>query len=382
MKNKKKLIAVLTNNDDDIYCFRKELIEKMQDEGYEILISCPYGDKFELMKNIDFIYDDLIIDRRGMNIIADIKLFFHYIKLFKTYKPDIVLTYTAKPNVYGSLAAKYLKIPYINNVTGLGSVLNKNKVIKTFILKLFKLAYSNANCIMFQNSANMELALNMKMVKGDYKLIPGSGVNLSRYPLQEYPKGGNGKDGEVIVFNYIGRILKDKRVDDYIEAAKRIKEKYKKTEFNMIGFVEPTENYYEKKIAELEKNGIIKYRGSQKDVIPFIKRSHAIIHPSTYGEGMSNVLLENASSGRFIITTDNPGCKETVSDNETGYVYHGKNVNELVEKIERFLSLNNNIREKMGLAGRKKVENEFSREIVTKMYIEIIRRVLNEKNYK
>lgn len=369
----KPLIALITNNDDDVYCFRKELIEGLIEEGYNMLISCPNGPKFELMKDIPYIYDDPIIDRRGTNIIADSKLFLHYRKLFKKYKPAIVLTYTAKPNVYASIAARQLGIPYINNVTGLGSVLNKTGLMRSFIMTLFKIAYRGAACVMFQNSTNMQLALDSNMIKGDYQLIPGSGVDTNRYPLQSYPDGGNGIDGETVVFNYIGRILHDKGVDDYIEAAKRIKKKYPNTEFNMIGFIEPTESHYEKELEELERQGIVKYRGSQKDVKPFIARAHAIIHPSTYGEGMSNVLLENASSGRFIITTDNPGCCETVINGESGYIYHGGDVDGLIKTIEKFLRLDNLLRKSMGLKGRDYIENKFSREIVIKAYKEKIR---------
>lgn len=372
----KPLIALITNNDDDIYCFRKELIEGLIAEGYDMLISCPNGPKFELMNTIQYVYDDPDIDRRGTNVIADSKLFLHYKKLFKKYRPAVVLTYTAKPNVYASVAARQLNIPYINNVTGLGSVLNKSGLMRAFIMTLFKTAYRGAACVMFQNSTNMQLALASGMIKGDYKLIPGSGVDTERYPLQPYPEGGNGVDGETIVFNYIGRILHDKGVDDYIEAAKQIKKKYPNTEFNMIGFIEPTENHYEKELEDLGKQGIVSYRGSQKDVKPFIARSHAIIHPSTYGEGMSNVLLENASSGRFIITTDNPGCKETVIDGKTGFIYRGGNVDELVNKIEDFLVMDNETRKVMGKAGRKYVEENFSRSIVVEAYKEKIKEIL------
>lgn len=372
----KPLIALITNNDDDIYCFRKELIEGLIAEGYDMLISCPNGPKFELMNTIQYVYDDPVIDRRGTNVIADSKLFLHYKKLFKKYRPAVVLTYTAKPNVYASVAARQLNIPYINNVTGLGSVLNKSGLMRAFIMTLFKTAYRGAACVMFQNSTNMQLALASGMIKGDYKLIPGSGVDTERYPLQPYPEGGNGVDGETIVFNYIGRILHDKGVDDYIEAAKQIKKKYPNTEFNMIGFIEPTENHYEKELEDLGKQGIVSYRGSQKDVKPFISRSHAIIHPSTYGEGMSNVLLENASSGRFIITTDNPGCKETVIDGKTGFIYRGGNVDELVNKIEDFLVMDNETRKVMGKAGRKYVEEKFSRSIVVEAYKEKIKEIL------
>ena len=219
-ESKKPLIALLTNNDDDIYCFRKELIEGLIAEGYDMLISCPYGEKFELMKHVNYIYDDPVIDRRGTNVIADLKLYRHYRKLFKTYRPSVVLTYTAKPNVYASVAARQLKIPYINNVTGLGSVLKKGGVMRAFIMWLFKTAYRGAACVMFQNSTNMRLAEEGGMLKGKRMLIPGSGVDTERYPLQPYPDGGNGVEGETVVFNYVGRILHDKGVDDYIEAAK------------------------------------------------------------------------------------------------------------------------------------------------------------------
>ncbi len=373
----KGLIAVLTNNDDDIYCFRKELIEALINEGYEVLISCPYGEKFELLKHIRYEYDNPIIDRRGTNIFADFKLFCHYKKLFKKYRPKVVLTYTAKPNVYASIAARQLKIPYINNVTGFGSVLNKTGLMRKFIMKLFKTAYRGADCIMFQNSTNMKLAVDNGMVKGHYRLIPGSGVAINRYPLQEYPEGGNGREGETVIFNYIGRILKDKGVDDYIAAAKQIKVRYPNVEFNMLGFIEPTELHYEAELEELGKNNTVIYRGSQKDVKPFIARAHATIHPSIYGEGMSNVLLESAASGRPLITTDNPGCQETVNNGQTGFIYHGGDVKELVEKIESFLLMSNEERKEMGERGREKVSKEFSRTIVVEAYLEEIARIIS-----
>lgn len=381
--NKKPLVALLTNNDDDVYCFRFELIEAILNAGYRMLISCPDGPKFEVMetlglkKNETFIYDNPPIDRRGTSVVNDGKLIMHYRKLFKNYNPLVVLTYTAKPNVYASLVAHRLHIPVINNVTGLGSVVNEAGIKKSVIMSLFKIAYRGSTCIMFQNSTNMKLAKKLGWVMGDYKQIPGSGVALDRYPVQEYPNGGNGVDGDPIVFNYIGRILHDKGVDDYIEAAKRIKQKYPKTEFNMIGFIEPSENHYEKELKELGQQNVVIYRGSQKDVKPWIKRAHAIIHPSTYGEGMSNVLLENASSGRLIITTDNPGCQETVNDGISGFIYHGGDVDALVKKIETVVAeMTNNNRKLMGIEGRKKVENEFSREIVIKAYLDEIEKIL------
>lgn len=379
-KNNKKIIALFTNNDDDVYCFRKELIEALIEDGYEMLISCPDGPKFELMKGIPYIYDNPDIDRRGTNPVKDIGLMGHYWRLFKKYRPAVALTYTAKPNVYASIAAHQLGIPVINNLTGLGSVVNETGLMKSFIMYLFKYAYRKSACMMFQNETNMMVAIDQGMVKGKYRLIPGSGVDTERYPLQPYPDGGDGKNGDSVVFNYIGRILHDKGVDDYIEAAKRIKKNYPQTEFNLMGFIEPSEFHYEKDLKELEKQGIVIYRGSQKDVKPFIARAHCTIHPSTYGEGMSNVLLESASSGRFLITTNNPGCQETVEDGKTGYIYKGGDVDALVNTIERFLAMPNDQRKMAGFWGRERMKQLFSRDIVIDVYKEEIKRLVTTAN--
>lgn len=375
----KPVIALITNHDDDVYCFRKELIVGMRKAGFHVLVSCPYGEKLELMRNIRFKHDNVVIDRRGTNPVSDIRLLLHYRRMLCQYRPDVVLTYTSKPNVYASLAAASLGIPYMNNVTGLGSVLGMGKGMQTFILMLFKLAFRKSSCVFFQNEENMKLALKQGLVHGEYQLIPGSGVNTDRFPLQDYPDGGNGIEGETIVFNYIGRVLHDKGVDDYIEAAKRIRKKYPNTEFNIIGFIEPTECHYEEELKSLGEQGIVIYRGQQKDVRPFIERAHAIIHPSTYGEGMSNVLLENASSGRVLITTDNPGCRETVRDGTTGFLYHGGDVDALTARIEGFLALDNETRRTMGLQGRAYVKENFSREIVVEAYMERIRKFTDER---
>lgn len=372
------LIALLTNNDDDVYCFRKELIESLLAEGRRMLISCPDGPKFELMRDIPYIYDNPDIDRRGTNVIKDFKLFLHYKRLFARYRPAVVLTYTAKPNVYASIAARMLRIPVINNLTGLGSVDSERGLKKAFIMWLFKMAYRRSACVMFQNETNMKVAIDAGMVKGDHMLIPGSGVDTDRFPLQPYPEGGDGKTGAPVVFNYIGRVMHDKRVDDYIEAARRIKKNYPATEFNILGFIEPTELHYEQELEGLAREGIVYYRGNQKDVRPFIARSHATVHPSTYGEGMSNVLLESASSGRFLITTNNPGCRETVEDGKTGYIYHGGDVDSLVEAIVRFLRLTNEERRRMGEAGRERARTLFSRDIVIKAYKERIHQILEK----
>lgn len=385
-QDSKPLIAILTNHDDDIYCFRLELIQAFLARGYRLLISCPDGPKLKLMsrrygirKKRDYFYDNPCIDRRGINPINDGKLFLHYIHLFRKFRPDIVLTYTAKPNVYAGFAAHILGIPIISNVTGFGSVADIHGFRGHLIMSLFRSAFRYSSCMMFQNRVNMQYALDHGFVKGDYRLIPGSGVTPDRYPLQPYPEGGDGLTGPTVIFNYIGRILKDKGVDDYLEAARRIRQKYPQTEFNLIGFIEPTEDHYQQILRECQEQSIAIYRGAQDDILPWIRRSHAVIHPSIYGEGLSNVLLENASCGRPIITTDNPGCRETVNDGETGFIYHGRNIDELTAKMEYFLSnMSNTERETMGKKGREKVTAEFNRDSVKQVYLEEIAKHIRE----
>ena len=374
-----KLIALLTNNDDDVYCFRKELLEALVEAGYSLLISCPYGEKFKLLKHLDYIYDNPEIDRRGTNPFKDLKLFFHYWKLLAKHKPMVVLTYTAKPNVYASLAARWLGIPYICNVTGIGSVRNKGPLMKAFIMKLFKQSFRAADCVMFQNDYNRRFAEDNHMVNGRSRLIPGSGVDTSRFPLQPYPEGGDGDTGSPVVFNYIGRILYDKKVDDYLEAARIIKARHPLTEFNLLGFIEPTESHYFETLKKMQEEGVVHYWGQQMDIRPFLMQAHATIHPSTYGEGMSNVLLESASSGRPLITTDNPGCQETVQPDRTGFIYHGGDVRQLCDVIERFLKMDNGERRAMGEAGRRYVESNFNRRTVIADYLEEIHETVSHR---
>ena len=368
IKREKPLVAVVTNNDDDIYCFRKELIEALKENDFDVLISCPFGEKFELLGDIDYIFDDPEIDRRGTSVLNDGKLFAHYISLFLRRKPDVILTYTIKPNIYASIAADLLNIPVINNVTGFGSILFMDEKQRRFIMRLLRFAFKSSFHVFFQNQYNLQIAEKYSINRSSNSVIPGSGVNTNLFISQPYPDEGQ------IVFNYIGRVLKEKGIDDYLKAAERIRDCFPNTVFNIIGFIEPTESHYEYDFKALETKGIIHYLGSKMDVKPYIRNSHATILPS-YGEGMSNVLLESASSARPIITTDNPGCRETVIDGETGFIYPGGDVDALVETIERFLSLSNEEKRKMGERGREYVKENFSRDIVVKAYLDKIKEI-------
>jgi glycosyltransferase involved in cell wall biosynthesis len=367
LEEKKKRVLLLNCHDDDVYCFRKEIIDELVAKDYHVILSCPYGERLKIFqKNNKISIEDIKINRRGKNPIQDLKLFYNYIKLMKKYKPNIVLTFTIKPNIYGSMAARILGIKYINNITGLGSSFAKKSLLNKIVVHLYRIALKKSSFVFFQNEENKNLALKEKMIKSKYKVIPGSGVNIEKFQLESYPKE------ETIVFNYIGRVLREKGIDKYIHAANKIKKEFKNVQFNIIGFIEPTEYHYKMKLEELQTKGIINYLGNQSDVRPFIKKSQCTIHPSMYGEGMSNVLLESAASGRPVITTNISGCKEVVADGITGFVYNADDVNDLIEKITKFLCLDYEDKKMMGIAGRKKIETEFNRDIVVQNYLHII----------
>lgn len=274
----------------------------------------------------------------------------------------MVLTFTIKPNIYGGFAARINGVPYIANITGLGSAMESKGVMQKIATILYHIAFKKIKTVFFQNTENMKLFENKKIALGKHKLIPGSGVNLEEFKLLEYPKEDNG-----IEFIFIGRVMKEKGIEQYIETAKIIRNKYPKTKFHILGFCEEE---YENILDSLSKEGIVEYHGMQKDVRPFIANTHCTIHPTYYPEGMSNVLLESCASGRPIITTDRSGCREIVDDGKNGFMVPIKNTEKLMETVEKFINMSHKDKMQMGLEGRKKVEKEFSRQIVVNAYME------------
>ena len=365
-----KKVALLNCHGDDVYCFRKEIIEGLVDKGCQVILSCPESRRLDCFRGQDnIIIEDVKIDRRGTNPINDFKLLLHYVRLFKKHRPDIVCTFTIKPNVYGSIAADLLGIPHINNITGLGSGFQNGGIVQQVVKILYRTALRKSKKVFFQNEDNQRVAIQTGLIssKIPHECIPGSGVNLSRFEFKEKTTSD-----DKVVFNYIGRVLKDKRIDDYLDAAQIIKARYQNAVFNIIGFIEPTELHYQKLLKDLEEKGVVHYCGSVDDVRPLVYVSDAIVHPSSYGEGISNVLLETAACGRAIITTDTVGCKDCVKDNISGLVYHAEDVDQLVQKVESFILMTPEVRRAMGLNGRKFVENQFDRNIVVNKYIDEI----------
>lgn len=358
-------ILILANNDLGLYNFRKELIERLIREKNEVYISLPNGERIKDLEKLGCIFIETKVDRRGTNPIKDLKLIFKYRKILKKVNPDIVLTYTIKPNIYGGLMCRIKNIPYICNITGLGTSIEDKGLMQKMIFILYKIALKNVKCCFVQNNENLQFLVDNKLVdKEKCKLIPGSGVNLEHFKVLPYPE-----ENENIKFLFISRIMKEKGIEQYLEAAINIKEKYKNIEFHILGFCEQD---YEEKLKRLMDEGTVIYHGLQKDVIPFLEKVSCLVHPSYYPEGMSNVLLEASASGRPAITTNRSGCREVVEDKKTGYIIDVKNTKQLIEKIEEFLKLPNEQKKQMGLEARKKVEREFDRNIVINEYIKEI----------
>ena len=358
-------VLILANNDIGLYKFRRELIEELLKE-YEVFISLPDGEFVKELVNLGCEFIETNISRRGTNPFTDLRLMFEYKKILNRVKPDVVLSYTIKPNVYGGMMCRITKTPYIANITGLGTAVENSGVLQSITIFLYKLALKNASCVFLQNKENEEFINSKGIVKGKQKIIPGSGVNLDYYIVLDYPEDEN------INFLFISRVMKQKGIDQYLDTAKYIRKKYPTTQFHILGFCEEA---YEDKLKDMHDKGIINYHGMQSDVRKFHKISHCTIHPTYYPEGMSNVLLESAACGRPIITTNRSGCREIVDHGINGYMVEQENSHDLIEKTERFLNLSYEEKKQMGLTGRVKVEKEFDRQIVVGTYIEEIEEI-------
>jgi glycosyltransferase involved in cell wall biosynthesis len=365
---KAKKIAIITNLYNDVLHQRKEVIEGLVSAGYHILIFCQGTKKLLSTFDNNIEYCEVPIDRRGKNPFHDMNMLIQYVKRIRLFEPDIILTYTTKPNIYGSLAARCFHIPYIMNVTGLGSVFNASGVIALVVTRLYAYSIGKADCVFFQNQENQKI-FEQKSVHCNFShVIPGSGVNTTVHRLEPYPKSD-----KIIRFLFVSRILMEKGIFVLIEAAKILKKQYPNLEFHVCG---SCEKGYEKYIARAYRDNIIIYHGPQDNIHQFMKNCHALIHPSFYPEGTSNVCLEAASTGRPVLTTDMPGCRNTVNDGESGFIFKPNDVQALVQAIKKFLLLSNEEKRIMGLAGREKVKNEFDRKRIVRAYLTAIKELI------
>lgn len=362
-----KKIMLISSKDNNFYNFRSEMILELVRLNYEVVLVCPYGKKIDYFTQHGCRFIDIDMDRRGKSIFKDLKLIMNYRTVLKKEKPDIVLTYTAKPSYYASLVCQFLHIPHIINNAG---IMDTGKVFMKFLDFLYIICERKANCIMFQNTYERDYTERLLRHKVHFRDIPGSGVNINAFPYQQYPT-----TDDIVTFNYVARIMKSKGIEEFLICAKAIKEKYSFTRFVVYGDFD--DDMYRPIIKNYTDNGIVEYGGILMDMKPAIAKAHAVIHPSYY-EGMTNVVLEHSSSGRPCIGSNVPGVKDGIDDGKTGYVFEVKNSQSLIEAVEKFLALSHEEKEEMGRYAREKMKHEFDRNIVTQIYIEEIRNIIGK----
>lgn len=370
-------VLILANNDVGLYKFRRELLDALFAAEHEVFISLPNGEFVPDMVQMGCKFIDTQISRRGTNPFTDLLLILQYKKIIKTLKPDIVFTYTIKPNVYGGFACQLCGVPYVANVTGLGSAVENGGILQKITLALYKVGLRGAQKVFFQNQANLDFMLAHGIKPKSHALIPGSGVNLERFAPLPYPQ-----NDDTVHFVFISRIMREKGIDQYLDAAQHFYSSSSpattgdlpapKCVFHVCGFCEAE---YQGKLDELAKAGVVVYHGMVRDVKTVLKDVHCTIHPSFYPEGISNVLLESCACARPIITTDRSGCREVIDDGVNGFIVKQRDSQDLIEKIEKFLALTHEEKQKMGEAGRVKVEREFNRQIVVDAYLKELEKV-------
>lgn len=360
-------IVVIDNETLSGYLFRKEILAGFLSEGYKVtFVGEPHGYVQEL-ETMGCRVIPVQTRRRGVNPFQDAYLFCRYLAILVRLKPEAVLTYTIKPNVYGGLACRLLRIRYYPNITGLGSPLFYPGLLQRLTSFLYKLGIGNATTVFFQNTSNEQFFRRRKLLsnRSSVVLLPGSGVNLQQHRFEAYPE-----EQRKLRLLVISRLMRDKGIDEILSAARKIKGEYPEVIFRLIG------NYdgnYEEKIDAAVHDGIIEFMGRVSDVHSYIKNSHAVVHAS-YHEGMSNVLLEGAACGRPVIATDIPGCRETFVDGISGIACQPHNVDSLVSAIRAFIELPHAQKREMGRQGRKRMECQFDRRIVVEKYIKEIER--------
>ena len=346
---------ILTNHSYMLWRFRRELIAALMERG-EVVISMPFVGHQQDFEAIGCRCIETPVDRRGINPFRDTKLLQMYRKLLLEEKPDTVITYSIKPNIYGGFLCGRMGIPCCVNVQGLGTAFQR-KGIAEIVTRMYRKSLSKAKVVFFENNSNAKEFISRGILPAEKPVVlHGAGIDTDYFAARPYPPETHG-----IHFLYLGRIMREKGVDEFYAAAQAIKQKYgDRVQFDVVGFFEDD---LEAKTEKLQAEGVLKFHGFQTDPRPYYAAVHCVVLPS-YHEGMSNVVLEAASTGRALIATDIPGCKEAVEDGESGFLCRKKDSESLRDCLERFISLSEAERQEMGQRGRKKIEKEFKKSAV------------------
>lgn len=373
LEEKKKKILIITNHSYMLYQFRKELIEKLMDE-YDVVLSMPFVGHEDDFATMGCKCVETNVDRRGINPVTDFKLLQFYNKIITDEKPDKVITYSIKPNIYAGLVCRYRKIPYYANVQGLGTAFQK-KLLAKFVGILYKTAFRKVSAVFFENKGNAQEFINRKLVAQDkIVVLNGAGVNLEHYtytPLSLRQEGEESKgsgDGKMH-FLYLGRIMKEKGIDELFTAMRMLYSEYgDKVVLDIVGFFE---DEYRDTVEKMVEDGIAVFHGFQEETRPYYAMADCVVLPS-YHEGMSNVLLEASAMGRPVITSAIPGCREAVEDGKSGYLCEVKNADMLFEKMKLMADKNVEEHEAMGRSARERMEKLFDKKRIVDQTVEII----------
>lgn len=359
-------VAIVLNTSWNIYNFRMNFVKTLLAKGYEVHTIAPHDPYTRFLEEAGCTHHDVTMDSRGVNPIKDTALFFELLGIYRKLKPDVILHFTIKPNVYGTLAASILRIPTVNNVCGLGTVFLKKNLVSVIAMTLYKLAFLFPKKVFFQNSDDLSLFLDKKLIgKESADLIPGSGIDLSRFQPMEFNRN------KVFTFLLISRLITDKGILEYIQAIENLRQKGLKARFQLLGAKDP-EHQRGIQLSVIDNwisTGAVEYLGTTDDVRQFIQKADCIVLPS-YREGTPRTLLEAASSSKPIIATDVPGCHHVVENNHNGLLCKLKSADDLADKMEKMSRLDDLTLKKFGENGRKKIEMQYDERLVIEKYLQ------------
>lgn len=352
-------VLILANSSSGLYDFRNELMTAILKRS-DLVASVPNSGKMDEIAALGCKVIPTTVDRRGINPITDLKLLLRYRKMLRSEKPDLVITYTIKPNVYGGLACRMAGIPYAVNITGLGTTFQKQGLLRKLVVFLYKVAIKKAKVVFFENAGNKKIFTDEKIVpESKCCLLNGAGVNLDRYAYTPYPAG------DKVRFLFMGRVMKEKGVEELFAAMQRLHGEGANCCLDVLG---EAEEDYSAQIKQCELQGWLHYHGYQKNVRPFIEQAHCFVLPS-YHEGMANTNLECAAMGRPVITSNIPGCREAVVEGVAGLLCQPKDANNLYQVMKRFINMTAEQRMSMGKAGGTHMEEVFDKKRVVEQTI-------------
>lgn len=363
-----KPIVLSANSDWNIANFRRGLIAALRNAGYEpIVIAPPDPAADKRMRELAVARIPIRIDRSGINPLADLKLLRRYRRLLKDLQPAAYLGYTIKPNIYGSLAAASLGIPALPNVSGLGTAFIRGGPLQRIVTRLYRIGFSGAPIVFFQNDEDRRLFVERRIVRdAQARVLPGSGVDLKRF-VPAPPSVGP------LIFLLVGRLLRDKGVLEFVEAARMLRRGLPQARFQLLGPIDEG-NRSAVNRSELDSfvaGGVVEYLGTTDDVRPYIAGATCVVLPS-YREGLPRSLLEAAAMARPLIAADVPGCRDVVEDGVNGYLCTVRDPVSLAAAMRRVAELHPDERLAIGEAARRKVEERFSEEFVVRAYLDVL----------